>query len=256
MTERPAAFRINHPAHALVLGVIALFLTPPNSVSAQVIQGHLYDTETGEPVINGTVVLLKDLGTVVARTEADSVGAYSLIAPGLGMYSLRATGLGYISTPTLQFDVGEEGSVTVNVYLHPEPIELDSLLVEAERQRILPHLETQGFYRRLEEGFGSFITPEEIEKRNPRYFGDLFRNIIGVRFRADGTVDLGPRCGRSGGQVWLDGGLTVKGLPLMELVNISDIQAVEVYRSVASIPIQFAGAEGGCAIIIWTKGGG
>jgi len=103
----------------------------PRSAVAQTVRGHLYDAETGEPVSNGTIALKGSLGTVVDRTAADSLGAYSLNAPRPGRYSLLATALGYQSTSTLAFDVGAEGPTTFDIRLEPEPIELDSLGVEA-----------------------------------------------------------------------------------------------------------------------------
>ena len=88
---------------------------PSGEAYAQVVRGHLYDAETGEPVSNGVVALRGSLGTVLDRTASDSLGAFSLNAPRPGMYSLMATGLGYKSASTLQFDVGAEGTTTVDV---------------------------------------------------------------------------------------------------------------------------------------------
>ena len=131
----------------------------PDDGAAQAVRGHLYDAETGEPVSNGTVALRGSLGTVVDRTASDSLGAFSLKAPRPGMYYLMATGLGYQPASTLQFDVGAEGATTVDVRLEPEPIELDSLEVEGERRRIIPHLPTPSMDHRLVSDF-----PEPLAK--------------------------------------------------------------------------------------------
>jgi hypothetical protein len=137
--------------------------------------------------------------------------------------------------------------MTVDVYLHPKPIALDTLDVEADRQRIIPHLEKQGFYERQDEGWGDFITPEEIERRNPRFFSDLFRTV--GQWTGTG-LDLGPRCGHGSGRVLIDGiGVTN---PFGGIVAVGDIQAVEVYRGLET-PLQYGGR--GCVVLIWTKGG-
>lgn len=236
------------------VSVLLLFMSLPCSGAAQIVQGLLQDAETGEPVSNGTIALRSGLGTVVMRTEADSVGAYSLTAPRPGMYSLLATALGYQSTSTLQFEVGAEGVTTVDVRLEPEPIELDSLNVEAERQRIIPHLEKQGFYERMDEGFGQFITPEEIEERNPRYYDDLFREVSGLSASADGRLRWPPRCRDTAPSIWVNGILMDWATPLGHAVSISDIEAVEVFIGAARVPLQYGGLDGQCVMLIWTKG--
>ena len=205
---------------------------------------------------NGTIALKGSLGTVVDRTAADSLGAFSLNAPRPGMYSLMATGLGYKSASTLQFDVGAEGTTTVDVRLEPEPIELDSLEVEGERRRIIPHLEKQGFYKRMDDGFGQFITPEEIEERNPRYFQDLFRDIPGLQIDAGGKVTRWPpRCRGGTPVVWMDGIRLNRTTELGQAVSIGDIEAVEVFFGAARVPLQYGGLDGQCIMLIWTKGG-
>jgi len=234
--------------------------TLPASVGAQVVNGRLFDAETGDPVINGTVALRVDFRTVVATAGADSLGAYSLTAPGPGMYSLLVTGLGYELTSTIQFDVSEEGPTDIDVHLYPEPIEVDSLAVEAERRRIIPHLEQQGFYERMDEGFGEFITPEEIEERNPRHFYDLFRSIPGLQVTTAGEIRRWPqRCRGSTPRIWMDGILVAgKGTGRMVLtqhVSVEEIEAVEVFIGAARVPLQYGGIEGQCIVLIWTKGG-
>jgi hypothetical protein len=41
---------------------------------------------------------------------------------------------------------------------------------------------------------------------------------------------------------------------LRRFISVNDIEAIEVYRSAAGIPIQFGGASGQCgAVVLWTK---
>jgi hypothetical protein len=265
---KPEVSQVNEQAPGIsrssavwAVSVLLLLITIPDSSGAQVVRGQLLDAQTGEPVSNATVALQDDLGSLVASTETDSVGAYSLTAPGSGRYSLRAEAWGYETTPTLPFEVSAEGPTIIDVHLHPEPIGLDSLAVEAEPKRIIPHLERQGFYERAEEGFGEFITPEEIERRNPRSFSDLLRDIPGLSVRGGGELRWGPRCRRMTPRLWIDGILVdeeVGGLRRIFLdrkVSIDEIAAVEVYQSAAAIPLQYGGTGGHCAMFIWTKGG-
>ena len=96
----------------------------PTSAGAQVVKGHLSDSETRRAVINGTVALRDSLGGVVARTGTDEEGAFTLNAPEPGLYSLLAVGLGYRSSPSGNFYVGAEEEVTVDLHLSPKPIEI------------------------------------------------------------------------------------------------------------------------------------
>jgi hypothetical protein len=137
--------------------------------------------------------------------------------------------------------------VNADIYLDPAPVELDSILVEAEGERAIPRLATEGFYHRQNLGFGDFITPGEIERRQPLFFSDLFREIPGLKVDNDGGITL-PRCTP---RIWIDG-IRARG-PLSELLLVTDIQAVEVYRRASSIPLQYGGTGGQCAVLIWTK---
>jgi hypothetical protein len=206
--------------------------------------------------MNGADVALRDsTGTVVARTATNYLGAFLIPAPVPGVYSLRAEAIGYRSRDSDSFEVKEGEVTTVDLSLPPGPVELDTLDVEAERQRIIPHLEREGFYKRLEDGFGYFITPEEIEANNPRYFHDLFRGIPGVRATWDGRLDLGPRCREFPRRVFVDGiQIDDTMITLGQRLLIGDIEAVEVYLGPASVPLQYGGTEGHCVVLFWTKG--
>jgi outer membrane cobalamin receptor len=164
----------------------------------------------------------------------------------------------------------------VEFYLRPKPIVLDSLVVAMTRTRVYRGLQKTGYYDRFQAGFGSFITPEEIEKRNPREVADLFRGVPGIQVRREGIT--GTRIflfrpnfrGREtcNPRVYVDGmqrlndPFTEEGAPgirLEDLVSISDIAAVEVHTRATSIPLLYGGTQEGCgAILIWTKayGGG
>jgi len=248
------AFTVAGTLRVWVFLFLSLGIALPPSAAAQTVEGRILDAQTGEPIRAGVIRLRSSLGSVVNQTESDSLGAYSVTAPSLGLYSLHVTALGYRSTPTLQFDVGAGAPTSVDVLLEPEPIELDSLAVEAEGRRTIPHLERSGFYQRMDEGFGQFITPEEIEERHPRYFADLLRDVAGLRVDQVGFLRWPQRCRGVTSHVWLDGMRTDWRAPLSQYVSIDEIEAVEVYIGAARVPLQWGGLEGQCVILIWTKG--
>jgi hypothetical protein len=218
-------------------------------LEAQVIKGRLLDNRNGVAVENGTVILLDRDGRRVASAFSDSMGVFAVRVPAPGLYVLRASSLGYRSGFPSTVDLTVEPLVNATIYLDPDPIELDSILVHSDQPQGSPPLAAQGFYGRLQDGTGQFITPEEISRRNPVYFSDLFRGIHGVSVSVNGTV----RMRTCVPKIWLDGSLTARGSRLSELVAVNDILAVEVYQRASSIPLQYGGTQGRCAILLWTK---
>ena len=99
----------------------------PDIATGQTVRGHLFDNETRHAVVNGSVALRDTLGTLVARTGTDEDGAFVLKAPGPGTYSLLAVGMGYRSAPSGTFYVGQEGTVTMDVFLNPAPLEIPGI---------------------------------------------------------------------------------------------------------------------------------
>jgi hypothetical protein len=234
------------------------------ALAAQSIEGHLLDGVTREPVPEGIVSLLAEDGRVLNRVEADSVGFFSVVAPGTGSYYLRAERIGYATKTDGVFDLGPDGRLEVEFYVLNRPVELDGFEVTAERTdwietRATRRLRAQGFFDRQKMGFGYFTTPEDIEKRPPMRSRDLFRIIPGMavgnvgRPGTDGIVTMS--CGRGGFAAYVNGIQVHLGRvwDMRNDISIDDIAAVEVYPRVASIPLEY-NVLGACGVILlWTK---
>jgi len=120
------------------------------------------------------------------------------------------------------------------------------------------YLDWQGFYDRKKMGFGHFITPEEIEERQPFDFIDLFSRVPGVT----GTYNAA-----TGDGIWMtarDGGFSGNGYCSPSVIvdltptskpSVEAIIGVEIYRGIASVPLQYSGYANSCGLIlIWTEG--
>lgn len=242
-------------AIAAALGFYLLGL--PNALGGQVVRGRLLDNVTADPVIHGTVSLLDSQRRGVATTLSDSLGRFELEAPRPGRYTIQAMSLGYRSGFPTTVDLEEEGEVWADIYLDPQPVEVDSILVEVEGRRVLPELAAEGFYRRLDQGFGSFLTPERIKRIPAISVGDLLRHAPFVYSNwnlAGSTVYVsrgGRRCVPS---IYVDG-MRISSAP-DHWVNAEDVVAVEVYRGPSQIPLQWASFETCGLILIWTDVGG
>jgi len=240
----------------------ALFFAPTPAWSQEV-QGVVIDRQTGERVRGASVMLLDTTFFAVAGTSTNNNGAFSLESPRPGSFFVLTESLGYRPTMDGILDMDEGGFVSVEIYLDPKPIELDSLKIAVERVTTYQVLETAGFHERVQTGFGHFITPEEIRRRNPRYMYDLLRNTPGVRVVGAGmdntqieftnVVNAGSAtCSPS---VYVDGMLANTEFGGLEsVVSVDQIAGVEVYTRASSVPIQWGGLGSACGVLlIWTR---
>jgi hypothetical protein len=230
-----------------------------SAVEGQQVTGRLLDSSTRAPIVLGTVALLDTTMTVIDQTFTTETGSFTLTAPRPGAYFVLATRVGYLRAVDGILDLGAGGSINVDFFLRPQPLLLDSLVVEARRQRTERHLADQGFYQRMKAGFGHFITPEKIERRPPFDGVDLLRGIPGVR--ATRSM-LGTSVRFSGGRggtctpaMYIDGA-RVQAETLEEVVDVNDIAAVELYTRASSTPLEWGGVMSACGtLLIWTKHG-
>jgi hypothetical protein len=250
---------------SLLLALLGLgVLTNPHPAESQVIRGRVLESLSAKPVASAGVMLLDTTFTAVAGSATNADGAFTLEAPGPGAYYVLTESLGYSSSIDGILELAEGGSVTVEIYLKPKPIVLDSIKVAVARAQIFQHLDGAGFNGRVASGFGHFITPEEIERRNPRYMADLFRNAPGVQIVGGGLTGTGilfrnatPRGPTCPPQVYVDGILVNADTAwggLEGVVDISQIAAVELYTRASNVPSQWGGTNAGCGVaLIWTR---
>lgn len=130
-------------------------------------------------------------------------------------------------------------------------------------------LDNQGFYQRQRSGFGYFITPEQLEKRQPITLPQLFQPL-GLQVRVARAEFFGSVLRLKGPRGLCDPALYVDGMligseppagsagaPFVreEVVTADDIAAVEVYNRRSNVPLQYGGVTmRGCGVVlIWTK---
>jgi outer membrane cobalamin receptor len=140
-----------------------------------------------------------------------------------------------------------------------EAVKLTPLTLDAPRDR---YLESNGFYERMKTGSGHFMTGDQIRKRNAFALADLLRGMRGIKIqRVNSRSEVyftGANCLP---MIILDGvtvrwgGKSVGTIqPLEDLVPISHIDGIEVYRGGSGLPPEFIGPNAGCGVIlIWTR---
>ena len=220
--------------------------------------GVLSDAEGGGSIPGAAVrVLGADAGTLT-----DHRGEFSLTEVSAGTLAVEFSALGYVTrTDTVRVTPGRVTNVRVG--LSADPVRLDPIEVSVERRELA--LQDIGYYNREAEGFGEFIDRETIEQRAPVQMSDLFRRIVGaeVRSGADGPFQrfVMLRGGRSDGcfpRVLLDGIVVHSGgdeaAAIDDLIDPDAVSGIEVYPSSTGVPMQYAGTDASCGVIlIWTR---
>lgn len=215
--------------------------------------GVVRDT-AGRP-IPGVEMRLTGKTTILARTNDD--GGFRVASMEVGQTAISLRRLGYAPTVVeVRLRPGQIDSLVIS--LQTLATNLPGVFVEDEymtrSKRILA-----GFWHRKQNGFGNFLTRDEIENRNTSDFTELVRMMPGARVmsrdgrkvirfnRSIGTRDCPP-------QFFVDGMRIESGQP--DEFTPEDVEAIEVYSGISIIPVEFAPRPHTytCgAIVIWTR---
>ena len=193
----------------------------------------------------------------VTATTADD-GAFRFQQLPSGTYALVTRHLSF-QTRRDTFRVPVSKSMEIRIPLAAEPVELSPLEVSVRSGWLV---ET-GFYRRLNRGFGKFITPEELERRPLNSLTQALKTVPGVEF--------GRRCGARGNcreairmslsvgrnacpvKYFMDGD-EMHGTVTPTDISAQDLAAIEIYRSISETPPEFYGRCG--SVVMWSKRSG
>lgn len=259
-------------AGAVAVALMALF-TVGLDASAQTIRGHLLDATTGEPIDLGLVIMLTEDGDSVTNALTGRGGYFSITSLNPGSFVLLGSGLGYEESKAGVFDLGMGGEVSVEFRLPAMPLPIDEILVELDRNVLEHKLIRTGFVRRYQRNVGGhFVTPYDIEESSALSTEDLLQPIQGVRVQAIEDKDYG-RIGdavliESRGRlckptIYLDGTRIryqpeITGAGLSSFVPLHEVQAVEVYPTPATVPVEYnatrTARDGVCGVMVfWTR---
>lgn len=228
--------------------------------------GYVRDARTERPVVAATVAVVG--GT--AATETNRRGSFVLSGVPVGVHELAVRHLGYAP---LSYVVSVSRGITTEVEagMVPDPVEMEPIVATATRPR---RLEVGGFYERKYwgelVGGGIFFTATDIERRGPVLISQMIADEPGIRLgncrlRRSSCMLLNTRVASEFSpegcplSFYLDN-TRVRGLggrdgqTIDDLVRPHEIAGVEIYRSTASLPGEFAGSDSQCGIVaIWTK---
>jgi hypothetical protein len=222
--------------------------------------GRVLGEESGRGIERAEVRLIR--GTIDLGRPTDGWGYFAFPSVPAGDYELVVSHIAY---GTRRDSIAIEGGqlYDLELRLSMRPIELEPLVVEAVRWQVSPRL--WSFYERVDHGQGSYITRDEIERRQPLRVTHLIGELPGVsiinrpgpsdyivlsRYR---RFDPSGRPGPCLPIVYLDG-YRVGGDSLDDLVFPSDVEGVEIYKGLAEYPGEFASPDARCGVIaVWTR---
>jgi Carboxypeptidase regulatory-like domain/TonB-dependent Receptor Plug Domain len=259
---------------------------------AQAVRGQLIDADSKRPVAQAILSLRAFDSTVVATATSDAEGRWHLSATQRGVYHISVRRLGYHPMVSPALTLGGDAVVPMDLRLQPMPVALAA--VNARAVAVRRNLEYNGFFDRQKGNFGHFVSPEDIERRQPSRITDLLTAIPGVQLMPGrgGTVGAA-QIGLRGSsvtdgalcrpRVYVDGVMYTRGdsrtvrarssdaneradaeqrideaLSLDDIGHPSTIAGIEVYRSATQVPVRFGGTsvETLCGVIvIWTHTG-
>ena len=241
-------------AALLLLSLAAL--TRPDGISAQVedtlaqFRGRVLSRSRAEPVEQAFVFLLAN----GKGGMTDAEGRFSIrdVAPGVDTVQVRYFGF-EPSTTVVDLKPGHITDATL--LISNAVLEVADLKVEVRRTL---RGKLRGFEERRLKGFGDFITPQQIERRQPRVPSDMLRAIAGVTVGSEqvGQTEVyftkGSTSGRCYPTIWLDG-QPMRDMKIDE-ISAPDLLAIELYKGGTQMPPQWASNSCGL-IVVWTKEG-
>jgi hypothetical protein len=243
----------------LTVSFFALLLGAAGDAQAQMIHGHVLQLGTRIPLKDVAVSLRDSDGRTMTSAVTDTAGAFRMQAPRMGSYTIMAERIGYTSVNS-PISVALREQVEVVLNMDVTAVVLSPLEVKARSPYDLGFL--AGYYERLERNAGGrFITRDQIDHRGALDVSDLLRDAgrIGVysdRLRGQ-YVTMRGGAGECTPRVYLNGTLANRNERAFvdEVVRPSDLEGVEIYHGVASLPPLYHDETGCGVILLWTHRG-
>ncbi len=217
---------------------------------ASIVVAFITDT-AGRPLEGADVQVV---GTSL-RGSTDGSGRVALLAVPAGKAVLRVRHLGFAEL-TIPISVTPGTLADGNYKLLPLT-DLKKVVVRARELKPERYAKTgrfDDFYRRRAGGNGTFLTREDIDKRQAQKSEDLLRLVTGVRIRYRGMTPFVQflRCEQV--NVYIDGIRSHDAFRDYSSLSPLDIEAMEVYHGIATVPPEFSPEPNDCAaIVVWTR---
>lgn len=190
------------------------------------------------------------------RAVSGADGSFRLPDVPAGRYLLETSHLGFgTRTDTVAVEFGSIMVYTIGL----SPAAIPHRPIEVAVRSL--NLERRGFYQRQARGYGSFLTQHDWSARDVGMPSELLRTVPGVR--------ISPRRGGFGNILfdrsscpfrYVIDGVHVGDSFLIDELRSDWIEAVEIYRGIATVPMEFrappTSARANCGVIVvWLRAG-
>jgi carboxypeptidase family protein/TonB-dependent receptor-like protein len=223
--------------------------SPPRAAAVYVLKGIVTDT-AGQPIPGAEILLSNPTdGVRTMRSEVD--GRFEFRGLRAVPVAVRARRLGYraqsgpvrLRPDTVPF---------LTFILHVMPTDIDGVVVDGSVDDSKGRL-AEFYEHKLQSRFGYFIERAEIERRSPQHISELLRSLRGVHLAPNGSIGNRVLVRGCRPMVWLNG-LRVPDAEVDEIAQPGDVDALEVYVSMAGMPARLVDLVGKCgAVVIWTR---
>jgi TonB family protein len=213
---------------------------------------------SGAALVGAEVVLTPKLQgqgvTMGRRTVTDDSGRFVVPSIPHGTATIAVRRIGYRPT-TIETPI--PSPVALAFLLETAPVQLAKVVVQDRKSQYQGPLAP--FLRRRDQGFGRFITRDDIEKRNAIRTTDLLRTVPGVMVgpsRGGFSQTVRIRANNCSPLVWLDGTPALAGYLDIDSFDPNTLDGIEIYSGLGSVPVELRGPRGEerCGVIaLWSR---
>ena len=216
------------------MGVIAMFSSV--SIAQTSLQGKVTDGASNEPILFGTVALLKD-GAIIKGVETDLDGNYYFSDINPGTYDVEASYVGYTASRLTDVLVKADKSNKLDLQI-TEGVLTDEVVITAYTVPLIEFDNTST---------GGTVTSEDIKSLPTKNINAIAATTAGIAAQ-DGSDDVSVRGGRPDGTVYYIDGVRVTNAALIPQSEISQLQVIT-----GGIEAKYGDVTGGL-ISLTTKG--
>lgn len=257
----PASAAPGPAAHRASPGPVVSGAAPADTAPAFV--GRVESSVNQRPLV--AAVVLVGEGPDRKRVIADSTGRFRLPSVPPGPVSVEIRYLGFAPVDTSVRVPGDGGTARYVFQLPVRPVELPDLPVAVEGEEPRPVSKLSGFYRRMEAGYGTYFTRDEIRNSPGSDLHWVFKGVPGIETegcqtgnfrqpcRVVSTRTVGSSYGRLCDVTYYMDGVPFPNAAGLDAIPRHNIVAIEVYSGGSETPPEFKGRGGNCGVVVlWT----
>lgn len=255
---------------ALTAVCLSAFAAPLPAAAQIRLEGRVVDDATNLPIPAARVEIFDFTWQKLGQRTTDAQGGFSYPLRRPGSYHLRVGRTGYART-TPRLVTGAHSYINVEVRLKSDAVLMAPLTVVARSASVTSPV-LDNFHARMRQGLGTYITREDLQRMRPNAVSDVVTRVPGLFLASHGVMGRQIYSGRTAGtapgcpaQIWVDGFLVnprskaggeVTGMTLDEAVRPQDVEGIEIYHGLATVPAEFMSIDSRCAVIaVWTRRG-